>query len=468
MIQANELEIKSRSSTPTFLEFDPFVIPYQGQVIDDVFFDFDYSKGTHEILLSGSVGSAKSILMAHLAVRHCIMNEGALLLLGRKSMPDLKATIFQKIKDHMEMSFQENVDYAVVEYNATIEFKNGSKIISRSWSDRKFKKVRSLELSAAIIEELTENEEQEPYDEIKMRVGRLAHISQNQSFICCASNPDSPAHWAYKYFIDTDIATRHVYYSVTTDNPFLPESYVNQLKTDLDPKLARRMIYGEWIEISTELVYYAYKKEDNYRDTTYKINLRYPISISWDFNIGQGKPLSAVIFQFIDDVMYIFDEVVVEGMRTNDSCDELSARGLLDYNTMYMIHGDATGRHRDTRNVKSDYDIIRKFFSNYRTKNDRRVEYELHVPLSNGAIRKRHNLVNSYCDNEAGDKRLFVYKKAKTANEGLRLTKLKKGGQYIEDDSPNCPYQHISTAIGYGLAASLRNRDTQKQGSVQL
>lgn len=188
------------SSTPSFTQFDPRIIPYQFQVIQDVFYNFDYSLGTHEILLNGSVGSAKSILMAHIAVRHCVQFRGARFMLGRKAMPDLKSTIYTKVKEHMFGDFIEDVDYVATDHIGRIVFRNRSEIISRSWADKKYKKLRSLELSGAAIEELTENDEddKQAYIETKMRVGRLAHVPQK--ILIAATNPDSPAHWAYDYF----------------------------------------------------------------------------------------------------------------------------------------------------------------------------------------------------------------------------------------------------------------------------
>jgi hypothetical protein len=333
--------------------------------------------------------------------------------------------------------------------SAFIKFKNGSQIISRSWADRKYSKVRSLELSGAAIEELTENDEQNFYNEIKMRVGRLPHIKNN--FIICASNPGPPSHWAYKYFIEPneqgrDHPTKHVYYSLTTDNPYLPKSYINQLKKDLDPKLAKRMLYGEWIEIADEVIYYAYDKEHNFVNKTYEINPKYPVYISWDFNIGEGKPLSLCLFQYIDDTFHFFSEVVVDGMRTLDSLDELHSKGLLKDSLTYYITGDASGKHKDTRSTRSDYEIIRKYFANSP------YTFEMRTFPSNPPIRTRHNLVNSYCLNASGQRRLFVYSQAKTCDEGLRLTALKKGANIIEDDSKR--YQHVTTAIGYGIHAA--------------
>ncbi len=447
-------------NTPSFHEFDPRHIPYQAEVIDDVYHSYDYSMGIHEVLLSGSVGSAKSILMAHMCIRHCIENNQARVVLGRKALPDLKATIYQKICEHLEGSFKEGRDYVKSANYGKIRFKNGSEIISRSWSDKRYKKMRSLELSMAVIEELTENndEDKEAYDEIKMRVGRLPHIKK--PLIIAATNPDAPSHWAYKYFIDTQIDTRHVYYSVTTDNPFLPPQYISQLKHDLDPKLAERMIYGRWVDIAGEVIYHQYNHDSQFINSPYSVDKRYPVYLSWDFNIADGKPMSMCCVQYIDDHFHVFNEVVVHGARTADTVDELESKGLLLRDIRYGICGDATGSSRDTRGARSDYDIIRKEMA------ARDITYEFMVPPSNPAVRLRHNTVNAYCRNANGLSRLTVYRDAPTVADGLRMTKLKKGAGYIEDDSK--AFQHVTTALGYCMMFLINANRRRKQGTVEL
>jgi hypothetical protein len=188
-------------STPSLTEFDPYRVPYQARVLEDIRHNFDYSLGVHEVLLSGSVGSAKSILLAHLLVTHCLLYPKARGLLGRKAMPDLKDTLVQKVLEHIGDDLKEGEDYEYNRTKASFHFSNGSELLSRSWADKNFKKLRSLELSCAGVEELTENDiNYWPfYSELKMRVGRLPHIKEN--WIVCATNPDSPSHPAFEYFI---------------------------------------------------------------------------------------------------------------------------------------------------------------------------------------------------------------------------------------------------------------------------
>ena len=410
---------------------------------------------TNNYVSTGMVhhNSAKSILMAHALVKHCMQHSGAKALIGRRALPDLRDTLFTKIAEHLaDEHLIDGYHYKLNFRECRVEFPHfGSEIIPRTWADGKFTKLRSLELSAACIEELTENKTDDAFRELKMRVGRLPHIKQN--FIMCATNPDSPSHWAYNYFIESNKQqkhpTRHVYYSVTTDNPYLPSWYIEQLKSDLDPKQARRMVYGEWIEIAQDVIYHSYKQDLSFRNYSYKVDSKKNIIVAFDFNIGKGKPMSVVFGQEIDDTYHWFQVVAIEGTRTEQILEECQGLGLLDHDVIYEIYGDATGDRRDTRSLFTDYDIIKKYFSNYKNPKGHFMKWTFNVPQANPSIRTRHNIVNGYCLNSFGKTRFFVYKDAALLDVGMRLTSLKEKGSYIEDDSKE--YQHCTTAIGYAI-----------------
>ena len=119
------------TSTPTIAQFDPTIISYQMDLIRDIRTKYDYSLGTHHVLLSGSIGSAKSTVMAHIILTHCLTNFGARFLIGRLSMPALSATLFNKLLEHIGYDYIEGKDFWVNQTTASIKFRNGSEIISR-------------------------------------------------------------------------------------------------------------------------------------------------------------------------------------------------------------------------------------------------------------------------------------------------------------------------------------------------
>jgi len=259
----------------------------------------------------------------------------------------------------------------------------------------------------------------------------------------------------------------HVYYSKTEDNRFLKPAYIQTLKANLSPQMAKRMLDGRWISIGKEGVYYAYNPKVNYRkDQEYVVDLKHPIRITHDFNIGEGKPMSATLFQYVDKTFHFFDEVIVEGIRTEEVYEELEGREVFECPVKFIIHGDASGKHKDTRSKHSDYDIIREFLVRYRRKDGSRLDFEIIVPKANPPIRKRHNTVNAQMKNALNEVHFYVYGRCKVLHEGCKLTKLKPGADYIEDDSK--AYQHVTTAAGYGIMSTLTAQDTKPQGTVEL
>ena len=448
----------------TYLEaFNPYIIPMQAELMD-LINNWDYSKSTPEILLSGSYGSSKSIIMAHIAIVHCFNYPGARVFLGRRALPDLKKTIFNEILEHLQSpSIREGQDYSVAHSTAEIHFSNGSSIISGSWADRRYMKFRSLKISGFIFEEAAENDERdkEAFMTIKARLRRIPSVPQN--FLIAATNPGSPEHWLYDYFINgsKEIESRRVLYSVTSDNPFLDPVYIQQLKADLPHKEALRYLYGQWISINEEVVYSEYDPDQNFIQKDYTIKPEHPIILTFDFNIGFNKPMSALLLQYdqANDEFHAFAESVIQSARTQDVMNDLEERGLLMPNYLYMITGDAAGSHRDTRSKRTDYQVI------YDHLQDIGINFIRKVAPSNPPIRKRHNIVNAYLKNSLGQRRLFVYKNCKTLDKGLKLTKLKEGSNYIEDDS--YPYQHITTALGYAICM-IKKMDGKKSSSRSL
>jgi len=435
-------DVKVASAVPTISEFDPKKVPYQLEVISLIRQDYNYNLGPLEVLLSGSVGSAKSLLLAHIVATHVILYPGAGVLVGRRVHKDMKNTIWAMILKHYP-----DLKQYWNKSDTTIRLPNGSIIYGVSWDKGDYDKFRSYELSLAVIEELTENDTMDMVTEIRMRLGRAQGVKEN--LLICATNPDSPSHPAYEYFIEGASESRRVFYSKTEDNPFLPKWYIESLRKTLDHKQALRMLQGQWIEINKDNVYYAYEDVNNYRDYVYKWDLSKPLDLFLDFNNSKsGKPMSIGAGQFINGQYHIGKTWIIGGMRTLDIMDEVANDGYLDMGfPMVRFFGDASGRHGDTRANKPDWDLIENFIANYRPKHRAYLDYEIEVPAANPAIKARHNLVNGLCRNDLEQSNLFIYKEAKDLGKGLRLTQLKENARLIEDDSLR--EQHITTALGY-------------------
>jgi hypothetical protein len=444
--------------TPLLQEFDPRLVPWQFEAIS-YFNQFDYSRGILEMLMSGSIGSAKSICAAHIIAVHAIQNPKSRQLVLRRALKDLKRTLWPTIISHIA-----DVPQLIKDYNKSemkITFVNGSEIIGDSYDKGDLEKFRSLELSGVIIEEASESNK-DLYDAVKMRVGRLPSIKQN--FILCLTNPDEPSHYLYKQFIDNEANNKKVFYSLTEQNPFLPSWYIENLKKDLDPLMARRMLQGQWISIQGQTPYYAYDTNKQFlKNKTYEIREDLPLDFFHDFNIGEGKPMSSGYGQVVNGVFHIAKDFIVEGFNTEQIINEMIEGGCLEKVREVRVFGDRNGKNNDTRSKTTDYDIIMKRLQTYKKKNGAFLSVKLQVPNENPPVRLRQNMVNAHCMNETGDVRLFIYRDAPKVDEGLRLTKVKKGSSYQEDD--NNDYQHVVSALGYYIY--FYKNSTEKIGNLK-
>lgn len=452
----------------SFTTFDPRKIKWQYRVLYDQAHNW-YKTGTVQtVLYSGAVGSAKTTLAAFQAIHHCTTFSRARCLLGRRSLPDLRDTIYADIVALLDADDQliEGIDYTTYDNTCRVIFhKTKSEIFSRTWGDKRYKKFRSLKLSMAIIEEATENnqEDRQAIREIMQRLNRIGHIKSNTLILL--TNPDSPAHWIHKDVIErkheTDI---WVYYSLTEDNPFLDPGYITFLKNNLTKKEADRQLRGMWVEIDSDRIYYAYDSEKHFkREEKYQLSTKHPVDLMADYNIGVGKPMSWALGQNIGEDFHIFKEYHAYTMRTAQLLDEMAADGAFELPVKWRIFGDATGKNNDTRSNWSDYEIIEDFFSKYRRKDGSLLEFELCVPTKNPPLRRRHNTVNGVMENEAGDIRFYAYKGCEWIDEGFRLTEPKKGADNVEDDT--LPQQHVTTAVAYWIDY-LIHRYTDSKKSV--
>ena len=279
-------------SKPNFSAFIPF--GYQKDCLSYLY-NHDYSLYTPEILLSGSVGSAKSVLCAHWAISHCLRWRGARVAISRMGLPDLKKTIYKEIIEHTEDSLQEKIHYEKWDNTASIRFSNGSEIIAVSFGDRRWSKVRSLKLSGVIIEEATDYDpefykEGSGFTQFKGRLRRIYRVPEN--FFLLATNPDEPDHPLYDYFVEGEkiYESRRVFYSNTEENLYLDPVYIRQLKQDYSPIEADRYLRGKWISIRGKGLYSAYDENKNFR-SDYRINENLPVRLAFDFNIAENKPM---------------------------------------------------------------------------------------------------------------------------------------------------------------------------------
>ena len=455
-------------SVPAYHQFKP--LAYQYNVIYDIEKTFDYRIGPQFVLLSGAVGSAKSTVMAFTVVHHAVNTPRTNIALGRLTLPDLKKTLFSDVLEMLGGTFREGKDFVANRTTGHISLANGTNLIPTTWVDKRFKsKFRSLRLSMIAVEEIVENDENYWgfFPEAISRLGRVQHVKNN--LFIAATNPDEPSHPVYKFWQEnckhrykghwTNHRDRHIYYSSIADNPYLPEFYEKSLRDKYDPQMAQRMLEGKWLYIGKDRCYYAYR-EDEHVASHLEVNKELDLSLCFDFNIAKDKPMSSCIMQFdrkSNDTVHndrrfkVLDEVCVEGMRTLNAMEAWAHKGWLDlpHNPRINVYGDASGNHRHTAALRTDYEIIKHFLQNYERRDKKKLDVRVRVQRRNPVLRERHNVVNSQLKNADGMIRVAIDKRCKNVCSGLASTRLKDVTNYVEDQTTTG--QDMATALSYGI-----------------
>lgn len=225
-----------------------------------------------ELLLGGSAGGAKSWTVCQICAMAALMYPGVRIFIGRKTLQSLKqstiATLVNKVHPSMGILYS---DYVMHYQSMELDYRNGSKIIfgelDYTPSDPEFARKGSLEIDFGVIEEAGEVAEQ-AFSVVKSRTGRgvMANDYGIPGFIIATCNPSR--NFLRQKFYDPYVelgasgfekwqigevevngekvpAYRGFLRMGAYDNPFLPQSYIDNLKTLPDAE-RKRLLEGNW------------------------------------------------------------------------------------------------------------------------------------------------------------------------------------------------------------------------------
>ena len=101
-------------------------------------------------------------------------------------------------------------------------------------------KIRGMTLMGAYCDELTLFGEE-------FFVMLLSRLSEEGARLFATTNPDCPAHWVKRNYIDNPCIDLMSMKFLLTDNTFLSKTYVEELKKEFCGVFYNRYILGEWV-----------------------------------------------------------------------------------------------------------------------------------------------------------------------------------------------------------------------------
>ena len=205
---------------------------------------------TKELLYGGAAGGGKSALGCLWLIENCQKYEGSRWLIGRAKLKALKETTlntFFELASLLGISnqFKYNAQTNIIYWN------NGSEILLKDLflypSDPNFDSLGSLEITGAFIDECN----QIVYKAWQIVTSRCRYKLKQFGLIPKVLGSCNPAkNWTYKEFYkgnrdETLPASKKFIQALPTDNPHLPQSYLDSLLS-LDKNSKQRLYYGNW------------------------------------------------------------------------------------------------------------------------------------------------------------------------------------------------------------------------------
>ena len=106
----------------------------------------------------------------------------------------------------------------------------------------------------------------------KKAIGRMRGAENSQIFI--VSSPEG-YHYCHKIFVEDANEDREVIHGKTTDNTYLPQSYIKLMQSTYDEKMLLAYMDGQFTNLQQGSTYYAFNREEHTGEVTYNKSYKY-------------------------------------------------------------------------------------------------------------------------------------------------------------------------------------------------
>ena len=234
--------------------------------------------------------------------------------------------------------------------------------------------------------------------------------------------------WAFETFEKNAKEDTRLIKAKTSDNPYLPEGFIDSLLENYPPQLIQAYLNGNFTNLTTGAVYSRFDRNKHLiNNIPFDIKME-TLLIGIDFNVMNCNAVVAVKDR---DKLIVIDEVT----KQNDT-DALAQEIKRRYpNNKILVYPDASGAARSTINAsKTDIAILQSY------------NFTSMALRSNPPIKDRVQTLQALLENSKGRVRLAIHASCRRLIECLELQSYdEKSG---DPDKQN-GYDHLNDALGY-------------------
>lgn len=292
----------------------------------------------------------------------------------RKDLQTIKRNTFPSFKKFLSYGLNEHV----IHWNhdtETLTLSNNSQLIfvgENYDQDKDLEKFFGMEYNFAFIDEMNELQESTFY-KILERAGSwfipgIEKEDQPKPIVVGSCNPTKG--WVkelvYTPWVLGKLKDNWLYIQAKiTDNPHVPDSYLESLKRNLPPIAYRRFVEGDWDAFETANAFCSQYNVDKHADKLGYLELKKDkvIYLSIDFNIN---PFACTAWHVWEDHQgghcWCVDEIEIEKGNVQKMAEEIQLRYHHWLPTM-LLTGDPMGKRQDIGQADhaSNYQQLQRF-----------------------------------------------------------------------------------------------------------
>jgi len=373
----------------------------------------------NEILFVGGMGAGKSDAVVKRALKLKYENPDQSILVLEPTWEDIKFILYPKFEEELEKMGIERDRWDINRADHFLWFKDMKGHIKFKNMDNP-SAIKGTEYAHAIIDEIDRmnsfSKAMEAFVNVQARIrsvhgGTIALATTPEGYffayhkfakgkVLKPTSSDSPV--AYEDGVQMIVKAK------STDNPFLPSDYVENMIRNYPPKLQEAYIHGDFVNFRSGSVYYEFDDDKHLVDHI-EPDLSEPVYICCDFNVNhgvysmvqvkgglklfEGSVLDSYKIENVE--IRVFDEVYLETGSYTKVMINHTINKLKNRFDQVIIIGDASGRNTSTQSLQSDYELIEQEFINAGYHRDR---INMVIPRSNPAVRDRINSFNAVLD----------------------------------------------------------------------
>ena len=369
-------------------------------------------------------GAGKTYALVSKSFMLAAMNVGHISAVFEPTSPMLRDILMRTMNDLLE---EWQIPYTfraspLPEY--VLSFQEGSHTILLR-TILTYQRLRGQNLCAVGFDEADTVPKRDAEQAMNMALARLRSGNIQQFY--ATTTPEGHS-WAFETFEKNAKEDTRLIKAKTSDNPYLPEGFIDSLLENYPPQLIQAYLNGNFTNLTTGAVYSRFDRSKHVID-----KLPFPIEneiikIGIDFNVMN---CNAVVCVTAADKLIIIDEITKE-----QDTDALAKEIVRRYgNNKILVYPDASGANRSTINAsKTDIAILQSY------------GFTSMALRSNPPIKDRVQTLQALLENSKGRVRLAVYAGCRRVIECLELQSY---DEKTGDPDKQNGYDHLNDALGY-------------------